>query len=128
MGIVRDYNKVQGCSNPTDLTTQIVRDINVRYVTVENSSPHSIGVAVMPYVSGPTPPIRFLLHGGEIKHLAINSQGDDPQAIWLIDPKTKRLAGDPTLFHRHVNSFVLRDGVNKWWVQFFSRPSYRAGT
>ena len=30
---VRDYNITQGVTHPSDLTTQIIRDYNIRYIT-----------------------------------------------------------------------------------------------
>ncbi len=124
--IVRDFNQVQGTYHPGELAYRPPRDINVRHITLENSSPRHIDVAIVPYLSGPTPPRRFVVRGGEIKHIAINSQGGPDQALWLLDVKTGKSISEPTLLHRHVNSFVLRDGVNKWWVQFFKRPSFHA--
>ena len=59
---VRDYNKAQGTVNPTDLSYQIIRDINLRYITVQNSSLNPAGISITPYISGPTPKILFTLH------------------------------------------------------------------
>ena len=124
--IVRDYDKAQGTTHPADLSYQIIRDINLRYVTVENSSTRPVGVAIMPYLTGPVPPIKFILEGGEIKHLGINSQGGPDQTIWLLDVNSKQPLGNPTMLHRHVNQFVVRQGLNNYFIQFFVRPSYRA--
>lgn len=124
--VVRDYDRAQGTTHPADLAYQIVRDINIRYVTVENSATGPIGVAIVNYLSGPTPPIKFVLKGGEIRHLGINSQGGPDQALWLLDVNTKKPVGNPTMLHRHVNQFVIRQGLNAYWVQFFVRPSYRS--
>jgi len=123
---VVDYNKIQGCTHPTDLSYQILRDPNVRLISVQNSGTRPVGIAIMSYLSGPNPPILFSLAGGEIKQLGINSQGGPPQYIHLLDLETKKLVGAPTILRRDANDFVLRDGVNKWWVQPFSHPSYAA--
>ena len=124
--ITRDWNKLQGTSHASDLTTQIIRDYNSRYITIENSSPRPIGVAITPYISGPTPPILFTLAGGEIKHLGINSQGGPAQSIWMLDVQTHKPVGNPTVLRRDANSFVLRDALSKWYVHFFKRASYAA--
>ena len=124
--IVRDFDKVQGTTHPTDLSYQIRRDIGVRYITVENSSPYPIGVAIMPYMSGETPRINFILERGEIRHLGINSHGGPPQFIWLLDVNTKLPVGESTMTQRNSNSFVIRQGLNKYFIQLFQRPSYRA--
>lgn len=124
--ITRDWNKAQGMSHPTDGAYQIRRDVGLRYITVENSAPRPIGCAITTYSSGPTPPILFSLAPGEIKHLGINSQGGPPQFLWILDLTTKLPAGENVIIQSNSNQLVLRDGVNKWFVQFFSRPSYSA--
>ena len=124
--ITRDYNKAQGTSHPTDLAYQIPRDIGVRYVTVENSAIRPVGCAITSYASGPTPPILFTLAPGEIKHIGINSHGGPPQFLWPIDLQTKLPVGENVIFQSISNQYVLRDGINKWWVQAFSRPSLSA--
>ena len=122
--IVRDYDKAQGTTHPTDLSYQIIRDYGIRYITIQNSATRPVAFAITPYLSGPTPPILATLAAGEIKHLGINSQGGPPQYIWILDVQTKMPVGAPTCLRRDANDFVLRDGMNKWWVQFFKRPSY----
>jgi hypothetical protein len=124
--IVRDYDKAQGTTHPADLSYQIIRDYNIRYITVENSSPRPVGVAITTYLSGPTPPILFTLAGGEIKHLGINTHGGPPQYIWLLDVQTLKETGNPTHIRSNSNQLVIRDGLNKQFIQFFIRPSYSA--
>jgi len=124
--ITRDWNKSQGTSHPTDLSTQILRDYSLRPIDIQNSGTRPIGVAITNYLSGPTPPIRILLNGGEIRHVGINSQGGPPQFLWILDAYSGKPVGAPTCLRSNSNSFVLRDGVNKWWVDFFHYPSYRA--
>ena len=124
--IVRDYNLDQGTTHPSDLSYQILRDYNVRYITVQNSSNRPIGVSITPYISGPTPEIGFILEGGEIKHLGINCHGGPVQYIWMIDIQTLKPVGAPTWLRSDANDFVLRDGVTKCFISFFKRPSYAA--
>jgi len=122
--IVRDYDKSQGTTHPADLSYQIIRDYNIRYITVENSSPRPVGYAITNYLSGPIPDITRIIDGGEIHHLGINSHGSTPQHIWLLDPNTKKPVGTPTCIRSNSNQLVLRDGVNKWFIHFFKRASY----
>jgi len=124
--IRRSWNEQQGFTHPTDSHVQILRDYNSRYITVQNSATRPIGVAITPYLSGPTPNILFTADAGEIKHLGINSHGGPPQYIWLLDVQTKMPTMPPTLIRSNANDLVLRDGINKWSVQFFRRPSYAA--
>ena len=124
--IVRDYNKVQGTTHPTDLSYQIIRDINLRYITVQNSSVRPIAFAITTYLNGPTPPILSTLTAGEIKHLGINTHGGPPQYIWLLGVQTTLPTGPPALIRSDANDLVVRDGLNMQWVQFFVRPSYSA--
>lgn len=127
--MARSYNKAQGVSNPADLSFQIMRDINMRYVTVENSSTSSaIGIAIAnSYEMQPMPPIKFALAPGEIRHIGINTIGEHMQWLHMIDLATKNHVGDPYAFRTDSNQFVLREGINKWFVQPFHRPSYSAG-
>ena len=124
--IVRNYLQSQGITHGTDLSYQILRDYHVRYVTVQNSATRPIGVAITPYLSGPTPDILFTLAAGEIKHLAINSHGAPPQYMWMLSVQTKMPVGAPVIFRSDAQDFVLRDGLNKFWVQPFHRPSFSA--
>jgi len=124
--IVRDYNKSQGTTHPSDLSYQIIRDYNIRYLNIQNSSPRPIGVAITNYKDGPTPPIRFSLEGGEIKHLGINSIGGPVQVLWLLDLQTKKPVSTPHTIQTNGNSLVLRDGLNKWFVSVFNYPSFSA--
>lgn len=123
---VRDFDKVQGTTHPSDLHVQIRRDVNLRYITVENSSTRPRAVAITTYISGPTPQILFTLAAGEIKHLGINSQGGPPQFIWLLDVQTGMPVGASTLIRSNSNQLVIRDGLNKSFIHFFARPSYAA--
>ena len=123
---VKDYHKAQGVSAPQDLSVQILRNPNLRYATLENSSRKPIGIAITTYPTGPLPKIRFVLKGGEIKHLGLNSHGSDPQYLWLLDISSGKPVGNIQPLHRHSNSFVIREGLNMWFIQYFARPSYRA--
>lgn len=124
--IVRETNKVQGTTNPADLAYQIIRDYNVRSISVQNSSTRPIGISITAYYSGPIPDILSVIGPGEIKYLSINSQGEPMQYIWPLDILCGRLAGDPYPLRSDANAFVLRDGINKWWVSAFTFPSYSA--
>jgi len=124
--IVRDYDKAQGTTHPTDLSYQIVRDYGLRHITVQNSSTRPIGFAITPYLSGPTPSILHTLAAGEIKALGINPHGSYPQYIWLLSVQTQMPTGNPTLIRSNANDLVIRDGLNKQFIQFFQRPSYAA--
>lgn len=145
--VTRDYNIAQGVSNPADLSTRPPRDINLRYVTVENSSPEKpVGIAItdahyrgvpdpnannvlftpLGPVNFKPPPIKFSLAPGEIRHLGINTIGSPMQFIHILDLSTKAYLGDPCPFRTDANQFVLREGINKWFVQGFHRPSYAA--
>ena len=124
--IVRDFDKAQGTTHPTDLAYQIRRDINIRYITIQNSSIRPIGIAITSYVDGPVPNILFTLAGGEIKHLGINSHGGPAQFVWILDLNSKKPVGRPEIIRNNAQDFILRDGLNKWFIQAFKRASYSA--
>jgi hypothetical protein len=123
--IVRDWNKVQGMTHPSDEHAQIRRDIDVRRISVENSSERSISIAIMPYYQGPIPNPQFTLSGGEIKNIAVNLPDGPLQYIHIIDPISKGIVGKPFGLRTDSNSFVLRDGLNMWFVQAFKTYGYR---
>ncbi len=125
--IVRDYNKAQGVTHPTDLSIQIIRDYNIRYITVQNSATRPMSYAITTYDSGPVPDVLETLNPGEIKNLGINTHGGPPQYIWLLDEKTKRPVGAPDCIRSNAQDLVIRDGLNKAWIHFFSRPSFSPG-
>lgn len=125
INVVKDYSKLQGVYHPADLSNHILREINSRYITIENSSNRSIGVAITSYYDGPVPEIQFTVVPGEVKHLGVNPHGGPSQFIRLLDLTTKRPVSDPKSIQSNSNQFVLRDGINKWWVDTFYRASYR---
>ena len=119
--IVRDYNKVQGVTHPSDTSNEVLRDYQIRYVNVQNSSLRPIGFAITTYGFGPTPSILKTLLGGEIIHLGINLPDGPSQWMWILDPVTKLPVGPPQIINRHGTDLVLRDGNNLWWMDIFSR-------
>lgn len=123
---VYDWDKLQGVHNGTDLHHQIPRDVNVRHVTIENSSAVPVGVAITTYAAGPTPAVDWVSAPGDTRHVGINSQGGDPQWMWLLNPDTGALLGRPQLLDRMSNQFVIRYGINNVFVQRFTRGSYHA--
>ena len=125
--ILRDYARLQGMSHPADSAYQILRDYHIRYITIENSGMSPVGVAITSYYDGETPPITFSLCGGEIKHLGVNSHGSNPQFIWLLDLKTGERVGAQTIIKSNSNQYVIRDGLNKKWIQTFHRVGYSSG-
>jgi len=127
LNTITEWNKLQGYTNATDESFQIRRNINQRHVTIENSSPRPIGVAITTFCCGEeTPKLQFVLEGGQIKHLGINSPGEDTQYIYLLDPITQKKVGLQTALRTDANSFVLRDGLQGWFVHFFKHAPYRA--
>ena len=118
--IVRYGDRVQGC-NQMDMLHSIRRDLNVRHISVENSSKtNEIGFAISIYLSTEkTPPIQYTLKPGESIFLAVNPNDSYPQFLYIIDAKTNLLLGDPQILATNANIFVLREGLNKWWVQKF---------
>ena len=125
--IVRDYNKLQGMTNPADAYVQPVRDINTRYVSIENSSNRPFGVALMLYPmqavlekSAEKPDVQFIIGPKCIRHLAVNPQDLPLQYIHLFDMKHEYV-GFGGILRTDANEFVIRDGVNMTWIQPFRR-------
>jgi hypothetical protein len=123
--IVRDWNKLQGFTHPSDEHIQIRRDIDTRRISVENSSERSISISIMPYYQGPLPVAQFTLIGGEIKNVGVNLPDGPMQYIHILDPKTKKPVGQPYALRHDCNAFVLRDGINKWQISAFQMTGFR---
>jgi hypothetical protein len=117
--IVRDWEKAQGVSSAKDLTHQIIRDYNIRNVCIQNSATRPVGIAITNYYTGPTPPIKLTLPAGQLKYIGINSHGSYPQYLWLFDSISEQQTGTPAILRNDANEFVIRDGLNKMWVQPF---------
>lgn len=124
--IVKDYNLLQGTFNPADLINQPPRDVNSRYIRVENGSKSYIGIAITPsFYLEEVPPIQRVLGPLEMLHLGVNLPDMDQQFLWVLDPQTKKPVGGPSPLIHNANSFVLRKGVNKWNVEKLHYASYR---
>jgi hypothetical protein len=126
LNITRDWSQLQGFTHPTDDHIQIHRDLNARYITIENSGKRPVGIAITTYFCGPKPKMQFVMHDGEIKHLGINPQGSAMQFIFMFDPISVEYIGSPTAFRTDANSFVIREGLNGMWIDFYFRSSYAA--
>ena len=126
INIARDWNMAQGFSNPADETAMIRRDIDLRKVSIENSSPdRSVGCAITTYYEGPHPKIQFRLGPGEIKYVGINSFGSSMQFLWYMDIESKTRLGSPVAFRTDSNQYVLRQGLQKWYVHFFQQIGFK---
>jgi hypothetical protein len=123
--IARDWNKLQGYTHPSDEHIHIRRDVDTRRVSVENSSRRPISIAVVPYPGGPIPPPLHTLQGGEIINVGVNPVDGPMQYLHILDPISHRPVGVATPFRTDSNSFVLRDGLQKWFVQAFQSTGYR---
>jgi len=126
MNKVQNYSMLQGVTHPSDLSYQVIRDINSRYITIENSSNRTIGVAIATYICGETPKIMFLIVPGQVHHLGVNSHGEVTQYIWLINPENGLQVSDPKSIQSNANQFVCRDGINGWYIHTFKMAAYRA--
>jgi hypothetical protein len=128
--IVRDWDKAQGFTHCTDEHIQIRRDVDIRHITVENSSERPIGIAITTYYGDPepgvNPKITFILQGGEMKDVGINSFGSDMQYIHILDPINGKRVGKCTALRTDSNQIVLRDGLQNWFVHFFQRTTFRS--
>ena len=49
---VRDFDKLQGMTHASDQHIQPLRDINHRYISVENSGQRPVGIAIRTYAAG----------------------------------------------------------------------------
>ena len=124
--IVRDTCELQGFTHVSDEHIQVRRDINSRPISVENSGQRPIGIGITTYYEGILPEILFILAPGEVKGISINSQGSNMQYISPLDPQNGQRVGPATAFRTDCNQFVLRDGLENWFVQCFQRTVFRS--
>ena len=128
LNITRDWNQVQGTTGVEDDLWKIRNSINERHISIENSSQtHPIGVAIQTYyLLSPTevPKLQFVLRPNQIKDIAINSHGSELQYIYLLNPKTNEMLGSPSPIQTDGQQYVIRDGLNKWWVHKFKNAGY----
>jgi hypothetical protein len=124
--IVRDWEKLQGYTDVSDEIIQIRRDLNSRHVSIENSGQRPVSIAIASYYDcPPTPNINFTLQAGEVKNIGVNTMDGPIQYIHMLDPVTKKHVGSPYPLHHNIQSFVLRDGLNKWFVQGFQTAGFK---
>lgn len=128
--ITRDTLREQGMTSIGDWSVQALRRIDTRLISVQNSSPTSaVGIAFTTYLggAGPVPKILKVLRPGEDINISVNSRGlSDTQTLWMLDPRTGHPVGVPETLKSNANAFVLRDGLQKWFIQAYRFPSYNA--
>jgi len=123
---VFDYNKLQGTYSGPDLIDRIPRDINHRYITIENSSDRTFACAINADPNTCPTKSNFLIGPNGIKELGINDLGtSSSQWLWIINPRGKPM-GPPTILDNATNQFVIRNGENVIFVQRFHRAGYKA--
>lgn len=119
---VKNYELLQGVVHPTDHGVR--RDLSSKRISVENSGDRPISVRISADFYGDE--MNFTLRGGETKFVAINAVGDGAQYITLHHPITKERLSKPTVLSRESNQFVLRDGINNWFVHKFHMALFNA--
>jgi len=122
--IVKDYRVLENEQDPGNVSLR--QNINVKHARLENNSSKDVLVGIditrNPY-EAPLP--KFLLRGGEVRDLAVNMPGERMQYIWLYDPLTKRRLNEPHPMLYHINTFVINEGLNLWWIMDFGHNGYR---
>ena len=124
--IVRDWNKAQGYSDVSDEVAYIRRDINIRHICIENSSERPFGIALATYKGHPLPEIQFILRGGQTRDVGVNTIEGPLQYIYIYDPLNNKLLGEPAALRSNAQSYVIRDGVNKVWINYFKTAGFNA--
>ena len=134
LNITRNWNEVQGTTGVEDDLWKIRNSIDVRRISIENSSPNqNIGVAIQTYYIldlSEVPKIQFVLKPGEIKDIAINSHNDgEVQYIYLLYPESGKnhgkMVGSISPIQTDGQQYVIRAGLNLWWCQKFKSAGYR---
>ena len=120
---VWDWNKAQGYEFAGDFFPR--RDINCRRISIENSGTNPIKCAVMLYQFGPIPPVQLTLDGGEVRYFGINPPDEESQFLWLLDIQSEKPVATPYILANNGQQFVIREGINKWWVQKFHKATFR---
>lgn len=127
INIVKDWNKVQGYTDATDEHQLIRRNINYRYVSIENATKANIGFSIEKSMTVKSQP-RFVLPPKGIKDLAVNEYNNTYdygiQYIRLFDGD--REIGHPCPLTTDANEFVIRESKGHAFVHKYHRPVYRS--
>jgi hypothetical protein len=123
---VFDYNKLQGTYSATDLINRIPRDINHRYITVENPTDKIFACAITTDPNTTPAKPDFLIGYNAVIELGINDSGSSsPQYLWVLNRRGHPM-GPPSILEKTANSFVIRDGLNLVYIQRFRNSGYKA--
>lgn len=125
VNIVKDYRTLENQQDPGMVSLR--QNINTRHIRIENSSTKDVLIGINTYSDyryRPKP--QFLLRGGEVRDLAINMPGQISQWIWMYSPITGRVLGDPHITKWFANTYVIREGENRFWLSEFNNRGYNA--
>ena len=117
LNLVKDYGGMQGGLHP-----MLRNNINIKRVLLENGSRYDVLVSIHGSMDG-DPKSKFILYRGESINLGVNPSGNDPQYIWVFDINSKKLINTPHIINRHINNFVITNGLNIWWIDDYRQPS-----
>lgn len=123
MNLVKDYNLYQGVYHPSD-SHVARRSLNVRRVLIENTGSLEVSVRISSTMYGRK--TNFSLGPGEGKFIGINPIGEGPQYITIHHPLTGERVSNPTPLSRDSNQFVIREGMNNYFIHKFYSASLNA--
>lgn len=107
---VKDLEQLEGTGDIG--TISLRKNVDVRHISVENSTPFVVGIAITNSRYGIPPPILYWANPGEVRNLAVNSAcgPSGQQFLWIFSPFTKLPSNDPHPLSYHANQFVIRSG------------------
>lgn len=121
---VKDYRTLENQQDPGQVS--IRQNVNSRHVRIENNSKKDVLIGINLYrLFDYRPKPQFLLRGGEVRDLAIAMPGERIQYMWTYDPASMRTIGDPHPLRWNINTFVINEGQNRFWVMDFYHKGYR---
>lgn len=120
----RNWNLLQGYGDVSDEIVYTRRDINSRKISIENSGYSEVLFTISPYYDKIGVNYKKL-KPHEVFYAAVNTVDDEPQYIFLISTKDKKVIGGPFQIRSDANQYVIRQGLNKWYIQPFQQSFFK---
>lgn len=120
---VKDYRVLENQQDPGNVSLR--QNINTKHVRLENDSEKDILVGIDVSVSC-QPRKKFILHGGQVRDLAVNLPDETTQFVWLYDPMNGQLLNNPHPIRRHINQMAIKEGTNNFWIMDFRQRSFHS--
>lgn len=124
---IYNHFSLQGVSYQSQLKYQPRRVLGTKHISIENSSPTDLAHFAITnnHVEEDASALTTITLGpGKSVQLSVNAPGETPQFIHILNKSSKYIGesfclGPSYAIRSDAQSFVLRHGLNSWFVQPF---------